>query len=92
MSGDPASLIASLLDERAVSDANFARLTADDLAKLAMWAGYSVDAGFRMHRHASHPAEHTDQCGKVLHALAQDPGEARQLVRAIWRRAPAMSA
>lgn len=66
MSGDPASLIASLLDERAVSDANFARLTADDLAKPAMWAGYSVDAGFRMHRHASHPAEHTDQCGKVF--------------------------
>ena len=84
VSRDPASMIASLLDERTVSDENFARLTADDLAKPAMWAGYSVDARFRMHRHASHLAEHTNQCEKVLHAIGQDPGEARQLARAIW--------
>jgi len=84
VSGDTTSIIATLLAARADTDEEFARLTADDLAKPARWAGYPVDVRFRMHRHASHLAEHTNQCEKALHALGEDPGEARQLVRAIW--------
>jgi hypothetical protein len=84
VSGDPASIIAVLLTARADTDAEFARLTGRDLEQPARWAGYAVDVRFRMHRHASHLAEHTNQCEKVLHALDEDPGEARQLVRAIW--------
>ncbi len=84
VSGDSASWIAMLLEERAVTDESFARVITEDLAKPSTWAGHSVDARFRMHRPASHLIEHTNQCEKVLHALGQDPGEARQLVRAIW--------
>lgn len=84
VSGDVASIIAALLAARADTDAQFAKLSADDLARPARWAGFPVDVRFRMHRHASHLAEHTNQCEKALHALGQDPLEARQLVRAIW--------
>jgi hypothetical protein len=84
VSGDANSITAALLAARADTDAQFARLTADELARPARWAGFAVDVRFRMHRHASHLVEHTNQCEKVSHALGQDPGEARQLVRAIW--------
>jgi hypothetical protein len=84
VSGDPTSIIAALLAARADTDTEFARLTARDLEQPSRWAGYAVDVRFRMHRHASHLAEHTNQCEKVLHVLDEDPGEARQLVRAIW--------
>ena len=84
VSGDATSIIAALLAARADTDAEFARLGARDLVQPARWAGYAVDVRFRMHRHASHLAEHTNQCEKVLHSLGQDPGEARQMVRAIW--------
>jgi hypothetical protein len=84
VSGGPSSIIAALLAARADTDAEFARLTVRDLKQPSRWAGYAVDVRFRMHRHASHLAEHTNQCEKVLHALDEDPGEARQLVRAIW--------
>jgi len=84
VSGDAASWIAMLLEQRAITDAEFVRVTSDDLVKPSTWSGHPVDARFRLHRPASHLVEHTNQCEKVLHAIGQDPGEARQLVRAIW--------
>src|SRR5258708_17463607 len=84
VSGDAASWIAMLLQQRATTDAEFVRVTSDDLVKPSTWTGHAVDARFRVHRPASHLVEHTNQCEKVLHAIGQDPGEARQLVRAIW--------
>lgn len=84
VAGDATSIIAALLAARADTDAKFARLTADDLERPARWAGHAVDVRFRMHRHASHLAEHTNQCEKVLRTLGRDPQEARQMVRALW--------
>lgn len=84
LSGGTSSWIAMILEERAATDAEFVRVTSDDLVKPSTWAGHAVDARFRLQRPASHLVEHTNQCEKVLHAIGQDPGEARQLVRAIW--------
>ena len=84
VSGGTASWIAMLLSERATTDAEFERVGPDDLAKPSTWYGHPVEVRFRMHRPASHLIEHTNQCEKVLHAIGRDPGEARQLVRAIW--------
>jgi hypothetical protein len=84
VSGSAASWIAMLLEQRAVTDQSFGRVSADDLSKPSTWVDHAVDARFRMHRPASHLIEHTNQCEKVLHAIGQDPGEARQLVRAVW--------
>jgi hypothetical protein len=84
VSGDTASWIAMLLEQRATTDAEFMRVGSDELARPSTWVGHPVDARFRLHRPASHLIEHTNQCEKVLHAIGHDPGEARQLVRAIW--------
>jgi hypothetical protein len=84
VSGDAASIIELLLAERATTDAEFAGLSEADLATPSTWSGHVVDVRFRLHRPASHLIEHTNQCEKVLHVLGRNPGEARQLVRAIW--------
>jgi hypothetical protein len=84
VSGDAASWIEMLLEQRATTDAEFVRVGSDELARPSTWVGHTVDARFRLHRPASHLIEHTNQCEKVLHAIGQDPGEARQLARAIW--------
>jgi hypothetical protein len=84
VSGDTTTWIRMLLEERAVTDENFTRVTSEELTRPSTWAGHPVDARFRIHRPASHLVEHTNQCEKVLHAIGQDPAEARQLVRAIW--------
>ncbi|HEV3231492.1 MAG TPA: DinB family protein [Candidatus Dormibacteraeota bacterium] len=55
----------------------------DPYRRPTLWARYAVDVRFRLHRFASHLVEHTVQCEKALHALGLDPGEARQIVRAI---------
>jgi len=89
-------LAARLAAARLTTDAFVSELQPLDLARPSVWAGNTVDVRFRLHRFASHLTEHTIQAEKVLHAAGRDPGEARQMVRAIWaarggheRRSPA---
>ncbi len=53
------------------------------LGRPSLWAGYTVDVRFRLHRFTGHLAEHTIQCEKVLRRLGHPEGEARKLVRRI---------
>jgi hypothetical protein len=77
-------LSARLVAARAATDAFVGELQPQALERPTMWAGYSVDVRFRLHRFASHLTEHTIHAEKVLRAAGRHPGEARQMVRAIW--------
>lgn len=53
------------------------------LSRPTVWAGYTIDVRFRIHRIAAHLAEHTIHAQKVLRALGRPPSEAREIVRRI---------
>jgi hypothetical protein len=55
------------------------------LAAPAVWAGYEVDARFRLHRMAPHFQEHTVQIEKTLVLLGHDPSEVARLSRLLAR-------
>ena len=82
--GTISDLAARLVAARATTDAFISELQASDLGRPSIWAGYSVDVRFRLHRFASHLTEHTIQVEKVLRSAGRHPAEARQMVRAIW--------
>ncbi len=73
--GGVADWIARLAAER---DANrdLAEIATDSLRRPTRWAGYDVDIRFRLHRFASHIAEHTVQAEKTLQMLQIRGGEA----------------
>ena len=56
-----------------------------DLTPPTRWAGYDVDVRFRLHRFATHLAEHTVQAEKTLAVVGPSLGEAARIVRRIWR-------
>ena len=82
--GGVADLIARLQAARAATDAFVSGLQEADLAKPTVWARSLVDVRFRLRRFASHLTEHGIHAEKVLRAAGREPGEARQMVRAIW--------
>jgi len=79
-----AEINARLVTARAVTNDLVEPLLPDQLELPTKWAQHDVDVRFRIHRFASHLTEHTIQVEKGLHAVGRDPGEARQVVRAIW--------
>jgi len=48
-----------------------------------MWSGAEVDVRHRLHRFASHIAEHTNQCEKTVRALDAFGGDARSIAKRI---------
>jgi uncharacterized damage-inducible protein DinB len=80
--GTISDLAARLQSARDATDDLVEKLAPAQLELPTFWAGHSVDVRFRLHRFASHFTEHAVQVEKVLHALGDDPAEARQLVRA----------
>jgi hypothetical protein len=54
------------------------------MTRPTIWAQWELDVRFRLHRFASHIAEHTVQCEKTLAALAWPETEGRRVVRQIW--------
>jgi hypothetical protein len=48
-----------------------------------MWSDVEVDVRFRLHRFASHIAEHAYQCEKAIRALDAYGGDARTICRRI---------
>jgi DinB superfamily len=82
--GTISDVAARLVAARAATDAFLGELSPSELEKPSIWAGHLVDVRFRLHRFASHLTEHTIHAEKVLRSAGRDPGEARQMVRAIW--------
>jgi hypothetical protein len=82
--GSIADIAGRLMAARATTDGFVGELQPEALQRPSMWAGHTVDVRFRVHRFASHLTEHTIHAEKVLRAADRQPGEARQMVRAIW--------
>lgn len=87
---DPADTEGGVLDilsrfatRRAETDAALAGVADADLARPSMWGGHEVDVRHRLHRFASHIAEHTIQCTKAVVALDATGGDARAICRRI---------
>jgi hypothetical protein len=53
------------------------------LARPTLWSGVEVDVRHRLHRFASHIAEHTYQCEKAIRAFDAYGGDARTICRHI---------
>lgn len=81
--GGVAEIVDQLAAQRALTDATFAGLGPDALARPAIWVRYEVDVRFRLHRFAAHLAEHAGQCAKALAALGASGGDARAIARRI---------
>jgi DinB superfamily len=74
--------IARLAAERAATS-ELGVITAQQLLRPTVWAGYEVDVRFRMLRFAGHLIEHTVQAEKVLATTGWEAGEAHMVVRRI---------
>jgi DinB superfamily len=80
--GAASDVVARFAGHRAQTDATFAGL--DDptlLARPTVWSGVEVDVRHRLHRFASHIAEHAYQCEKAIRALDAYGGDARTICR-----------
>jgi len=87
---DPADTAGGVLEivgrfaaRRAETDASLGATDAALLARPTMWDGIEVDVRFRLHRFASHIAEHAYQCEKAIRALDAYGGDARAIARRI---------
>jgi hypothetical protein len=72
--------LARLGAERAETNRRLGDVVPAAMTRPTVWAGYDVDVRFRLHRFASHLAEHTVQCEKTLAALGWRPTEGRRIV------------
>ena len=68
---------------RAETDAALSVLPPNALERPTIWSGYETDVRHRLHRFASHIAEHTIQCAKTIVALGEAGGDARGIARRI---------
>ena len=84
---DSAGSVSEILERfavlRAETDATFAALGDAELSRPTVWSGVEVDVRHRLHRFASHVAEHTIQCTKAVVALGATGGDARAICRRI---------
>jgi hypothetical protein len=87
---DPADTAGSALNvvtrfaaRRAETDAALGSVTDADLARPTVWDGIEVDVRFRLHRFASHIAEHTYQCEKAIRVFGAFGGDARAIAMRI---------
>jgi hypothetical protein len=85
--GEKAGGVRDWLERLAATRRGFDRLgrnlSPGALSRPTVWAGFTVDVRFRLHRIAAHLAEHTIQSQKVLRAMDRPPSEAREIVRRI---------
>ena len=87
---DPADTAGGVLDilgrfaaRRAETDPTFAGVDEAALARPTVWGGFDVDVRHRLHRFASHIAEHAYQCEKVIRMLDAYGGDARAIAKHI---------
>jgi len=81
--GGVLEILARFAVRRAETDSALASTRDADLARPTMWSGAEVDVRHRLHRFASHIAEHTNQCEKTVRALDAFGGDARSIAKRI---------
>lgn len=81
--GGIADVVARFAARRAETDDALDATDEAALARPTMWGGIEVDVSFRLHRFASHIAEHTYQCEKAIRSLGAFGGDARAICRRI---------
>ncbi|HVR88353.1 MAG TPA: DinB family protein [Candidatus Limnocylindria bacterium] len=81
--GGVLEILAAFAIRRAETDIAFAGLSEPELDRPSLWGGFEVDVRHRLHRFASHIAEHTIQCAKIVAALGAAGGDARAICRRI---------
>jgi hypothetical protein len=81
--GGIAEILERFADQRAESDARLAALDETALARPTFWGGAEVDVRHRLHRFASHIAEHSNQCEKAVRTLGAFGGDARSIAKRI---------
>jgi hypothetical protein len=84
VSGDVAAVLARIGDARADTNRRLGDLAPAAMTRPTVWAGHDIDVRFRLHRFATHVAEHTIQCEKTLDALGWRATEGRRIVRRLW--------
>jgi hypothetical protein len=82
-SGGVGDIVARFAQRRTETDLALAALDEVALARPTMWGGFEVDVRHRLHRFASHIAEHAYQCEKVILALDAYGGDARAIAKHI---------
>jgi len=81
--GDVLGIVGRFAGHRAETDRALAQIDPATLARPTVWDGVEVDVRFRLHRFASHIAEHAYQCEKAIRALDAYGGDARTICRRI---------
>lgn len=81
--GGLAEIVTRFAEQRAGTDAALGGLPEAALARPTIWTNTEVDVRFRLHRFASHIAEHAYQCEKAIRALDGYGGDARTVCRRI---------
>jgi len=81
--GGALDIVGRFAARRAETDAALGEIAETDLARPTMWDGIEVDVRFRLHRFASHIAEHAYQCEKSIRALGAFGGDARAIAMRI---------
>lgn len=83
MAGGTGDIVVRFAALRAETDAALTDTPDADLARPSMWSGVEIDVRHRLHRFASHIAEHAYQCEKAIRALGLYGGDARNTCRRI---------
>jgi len=85
--GGVLDIVAAFARRRAETDAALSALSDAELRRPSQWGAVHdpavIDVRFRLHRFASHIAEHTVQCETTIAALGVPLTDARAIVRAI---------
>lgn len=84
--GGSLDIVAAFAKRRAETDAALSELSEQQLRRPSEWGAIDdsvIDVRFRLHRFASHIAEHTVQCETTINALGVPLTDARAIVRAI---------
>lgn len=85
--GGVLDIVAAFARRRAETDAALSEVSEAQMTRPSQWGPYDdpavIDVRFRLHRFASHIAEHTVQCETTITALGVPLTDARAIVRAI---------
>ena len=81
--GGVGEIVGRFAARRAETDDALSRIDPAALARPTVWDDVEVDVRFRLHRFASHIAEHAYQCEKAIRALGAYGGDARTICRRI---------
>ncbi len=85
VAGTIAAIVALFERERAETD-RFARTMTDaSLELMTVWAGFTVNSRFRLHRFAAHFTEHAIQCETTIERLGLAQADAPRIVRELSR-------